>query len=66
MCDDGHMVGRVIVAVRLLDGDRHADRLVGSSYRLSDADGHADGLVGSSYRQFVSDRQSDRWVCMVA
>ena len=53
------------MAVRLWDGDRHADRLVGASYRLSDGDRHADGLVGLSYRWSGGDRWSDGWVYMV-
>ena len=43
MGNDGCMGGQVIVAVRQLAGDRHADGLIGASYRWCNDGGWSDG-----------------------
>ena len=65
MGDDGHVVRQVIVVVRLLDGDRQADRLWGVSYRHLGGDGSSDGLVKMADEQSDDDGQSERQGKMV-
>ena len=56
---------RVVVVVRQLAGDGHADGLIGVSYRRCDSGGWSDGCGRMVCRWSDGDRRFDRLVLMV-